>query len=310
MNLETAKESGMQRKGINLLAFIGALLLTGLFYAFLSLVFRRSPSHVFFAGRGWYQPAGVALFFFGMLLIAIRWWMFRPELASAEMPIPHNVISREDAATLANQLPEQYRHTILGRRLAKLLVGYARREPVGDLQGRLASNDREELEDSASLVGWVRTLPPAIGLLGTINGLRGGVADISTIGKTGDIDDLRRALQSFTGHAGMAFDTTLLGIGAAVVLSALIFLVRRSENRHLARVDRIAEELARQFPYRSELEEELRAAATSFVSGFLQTIEHGLTAAVVPLANAFRKEIHDEFVRRQDDKHSAYEIER
>ena len=276
----------MQKKGITLLAFLGALLLTGVFYTVLSLLFKSGPSYAFFASRGWYQPASVALFLFGGLLVAHRWWMFRPELSSAEMPIPNAVIPREDAAALASQFPEQYRHTILGKRLSKLLIGYARREPVGDLQGRLAGNDREELEDSASLLGWVRTLPPAIGLLGTLNGLRGGIADISTIGKTGDIEDLWRAMQSFAGHAGIAFDTTLLGIGAAVVLSALIFLVRRSENSHLARVDRIAEEL--------------RATANSLITGFLQTMQHGMTAVAVPMVDAFRNQIQDELARARN----------
>ena len=299
----------MQRKGIDLLAFIGALLLTGLFYTVLSVILKHGPAYAFFVSRGWYQPVNVLLFLFGVLSIAHRWWIFRPELASAEMPIPNEVIPREDAATLANQLPEQYRHTILGRRLSKLLTGYARREPVGDLQGRLAVGDREELEESASLLGWIRSLPPAIGLLGTINGLRGGIADVSTIGKTGDIEDLRRVVQSFAAHAGLAFDTTLLGIGAAVVLSALIFLVRRSENNHLARVDRIAEDLARQFPYRSELEEQLRATANGFLSGFLQTIENGMAAAVKPIVHAFRTEMQEELAR-QEAKHRAYEIER
>ncbi|MDQ6700362.1 MAG: MotA/TolQ/ExbB proton channel family protein [Acidobacteriota bacterium] len=293
---------------MNLPAFIGALLLTAVFYTALALFFKSGPSYAFFAGRGWYQPASVTLFFFGLLLVAYRWWMFNPELASADMPIPNDVIPRENAAALASQLPEQYRDTMLGQRLSKLLNGYARREPVGDLHGRLALIDREELEDSASLLGWVRSLPPAIGLLGTLNGLRGGIADIATISKTGDIEDLRRAMQSFAGHASMAFDTTLLGIGAAVILSALIFLVRRSENNHLARVDRIAEELARQFPHRSELEDELRATANGFMAGFLETMQHGMTAAVGPMVNAFRNEIHDELARAS--KIPEYEIDR
>lgn len=300
----------MQQRGFNLLAFIGALLLTGVFYTVLTASSKHGPAYAFFVNRGWYQPVIVALFFFGVLLIAYRWWTFRPELASAEMPMPNEIIPREDAAALAGQLPEQCRHTILGRRLSKLLTGYARREPVGDLQSRLAMVDRDEFEESASLLVWLRSLPPVIGLLGTLSGLRGAIADVSAIGNKGDLEDLRRAVQSFAAHAGLAFDTTLLGIGAGLVLSALIFLVRRSENAHLARVDRIAEDLARQFPYRSDLEDELRATAQGFLSGFLQTIERGMTAAVGPIVHAFRTEMREEFTTQREPQHTGYEIER
>ncbi|MDQ6704634.1 MAG: hypothetical protein M3Z85_01585, partial [Acidobacteriota bacterium] len=82
----------MPKKGLNFLLFVGALLLTALFYAILSAFFKPSPVYQFFSSRGWYQPVSLAFFFFGLLLAAARWWFFREEQASIAMPIPNAVV--------------------------------------------------------------------------------------------------------------------------------------------------------------------------------------------------------------------------
>ncbi|MDQ6707719.1 MAG: MotA/TolQ/ExbB proton channel family protein, partial [Acidobacteriota bacterium] len=207
--------------------------------------------------------------------------------------IPNAVVSRDDAAAFSAQIPPEYRNRFLGRRIANLLKGYVRREELGPLEDRLAMNDRDELDASASLIGWVRSLPPLVGLLGTLDGLRGGIAEISMISNAGDLEELRRRLQLFAAHASTAFDTTLLGISAAAILSAIIFLVRKNEDTHLVRIDRIATELTRQFPHRTELEEEIRMTANGFMSGFMETMEHAMAGATPPMVDTFRREMQD-----------------
>ncbi len=324
----------MHKKGINLFLFVGALLLTALFYGFLTGFFKPGPVYQFFSSRGWYQPVSLTFFFFGLLLMAVRKLSFREELASVDMPIPNAALSRQDAASLATQLPERYRNTILGRRLANLLKGYARREDLGPLEDRLAVNDRDELDQSAALIGWVRSLPPLIGLLGTLDGLRGGIAEISMISNAGDLDELRRRLQLFAAHASTAFDTTLLGISAAAILSAVIFLARKSEDTHLTQVDRISTELARQFPHTSESGEDVTAnMASSFMATFLPAVETAmaawlarwqeqLTQSASHIQNELSRstnQILDQTRSRplqirittdQESNHSAYEVQR
>ncbi|MDQ6665603.1 MAG: MotA/TolQ/ExbB proton channel family protein [Acidobacteriota bacterium] len=283
----------MPKKGLNLLLFVIALLLTALFYGILSAFFRPGPVYQFFSSRGWYQPVSLAFFFFGLLLTAARWWLFREEQASIAMPIPSAVMSRDEAAEISGQIAPEYLNRFLGRRIANLLKGYVRREELGPLEDRLAMNDRDELDASASLIGWVRSLPPLVGLLGTLDGLRGGIAEISMISNAGDLEELRHRLQLFAAHASTAFDTTLLGISAAAILSAIIFLVRKNEDTHLVRIDRIATELTRQFPHRTELEEEIRMTANGFMSGFMQTMEHAMAGATPPMVDTFRREMQD-----------------
>ncbi|MDQ2901012.1 MAG: MotA/TolQ/ExbB proton channel family protein [Acidobacteriota bacterium] len=283
----------MPKKGLNFLLFVVALILTALFYGILTAFFKPGAAYQFFSSRGWYQPVSLAFFFFGLLLAGARWWLFREEQASIDMPIPNTVMSRDEAAVVSDQIPQERRNRFLGRRVVNLLKGYVRREELGPLEDRLAMNDRDELDASASLIGWVRSLPPLVGLLGTLDGLRGGIAEISMISNAGDLEELRRRLQLFAAHASTAFDTTLLGISAAAILSAIIFLVRKNEDTHLVRIDRIATELTRQFPHRTELEEEIRMTANGFMSGFMQTMEHAMAGATPPMVDAFRREMQD-----------------
>lgn len=266
----------MPKRGITILLFVGALLLTALFYGALSGFFRQGQTYQFFSNRGLYQPVGVALTFLGLLLIGERWWLFREEADALTLPVPNTSLSREEAIALALQLPARYRVTIAGRRLTDLLNGYARGEDVRALQDRLSASDWERLNRETSLLGWLRGLPALIGFLGTLNGLRGGIAEFSRIGNTVDVEELRHRLQLFAGYAGTAFDTALLGIGATAVLSAAIFLLRRSEETHLAQVDDLARQIALQFPAGWQ-EDAARQTANAFLTSFLPVVERTMT---------------------------------
>jgi biopolymer transport protein ExbB/TolQ len=212
----------MFRRGITFLLFIGGSILAIIFYITLTYGVKQGTIYDFFCKRGWYQPASMVFFFFGLLLITRRWWAFRTQevLALEEMHIANRTFTAEEAHDLAERMPPKHRHTILGRRLAELLRGYGRQEEVGALVDRLAANDREDLERSASLLSWVRGLPPVLGLLGTLDGLRGGIAEISGMSNFQNLDELRIRLQSFANNSSTAFDTTLLGITCALILSA------------------------------------------------------------------------------------------
>jgi hypothetical protein len=154
--------------------FIGGIALGALVYAVLYLVIQKGPFFDFMCRRGYYQHVSTVLFCYGLLLVAYRWTAFRREVGSLKLAIPNERISPPDAALWADRIPSAFRDTLLGRRIAELLRGYARGEDVGPLVDRLAANDREDLERSASLLSWVRSMPPVLGLLGTLDGLRGG----------------------------------------------------------------------------------------------------------------------------------------
>ena len=155
----------MKRKSITLILFVGALVLTALTYAMVGNVFRTSGAYAFLFSRGLYQPISLTFFFFGLLLVGHRWLLFREERTIVEIEIPDGTITPANAKEFSIALEAKHGSSILGRRLAALLQGSARHEEIGPLEERLKARDRDELDQSAALVGWVRSLPPLVGLL-------------------------------------------------------------------------------------------------------------------------------------------------
>ena len=254
----------------------GGVILAAITYTVLYLVVQRGPVFDFMCGRGYYQHISLALLYYGLLLVAYRRFEFRRELRAMNMELPIDQITPEDAANIARRIPRDYRDTIFGHRISEALLGYARHEDVGPLMDRLALNDRENLERSASLLSWVRSMPPVLGLLGTLDGLRGGTAEIAGISGADNLDKMRISLQHFALSSSTAFDCTLMGIMAALILSVFIFFLRKREDAYLDIVDQKAHQLSKQFQRRSELEEAVLKLAREFMSGFFERLESTL----------------------------------
>jgi biopolymer transport protein ExbB/TolQ len=267
----------MRNRGIAALLLAGGVSLAAITYAVLYLVVQHGPVYDFMCRRGFYQHISTALLFYGLLLVGYRRFEFRRELASLQMDLPTFQIAPEDAAKFAELIPREYRNTIFGHRIAEALLGYARHEDVGPLMDRLAQNDRDNLERSASLLSWVRSMPPVLGLLGTLDGLRGGTAEIATISGADSLDKMRAALQNFALASSTAFDCTLMGIIAALILSVFIFFQRKREDAYLQVVDLKAHQLSRQFQRRSALEDGVLQLARELMAGFFDRLESTLT---------------------------------
>ena len=281
----------MKKININLLCFLAAILFCGLFYALVAGIFKSTGIYEFFYSRGAYQPLSVTFFLFGVFLVAARWRSFRSETATSGVAVPQGQISREDARRLASGIKAANPFDLMATRVANLLFGHARGEELSALEERLKAKDRAEMDQSVSLIGWVRSLPPLIGLLGTLDGLRGGIAEISQINNANDLDALRGRLQLFAQHASTAFDTTLLGISAAAILSALVFLVRRSEDDYLARVDEAADNLVRRFHHSSDAESALNQALDGMMRQLGTELHILMSGAAAPMVEAFERQL-------------------
>jgi biopolymer transport protein ExbB/TolQ len=283
----------MKRKSITLFLFAGGLALAAVTYLIVGTFFKASGTYEFFFSRGLYQPISLTFFYFGLLLVVHRWWLFRDERRIVEIELPDGIITPGNAGAVSEMLQAKHGSSILGRRLASLLQGSARREEIGPLEERLKARDRAELDQSAALVGWVRSLPPLVGLLGTLDGLRGGIAEISMINNANDLDALRGRLQLFAQHASTAFDTTLLGISAAAILSAAIFLVRKTEDSYLAQVDDIADALARRMPHFSELDGQISQAVNGIMEGVAEQFRGLMQTLAAPMVQEFSVRLHE-----------------
>lgn len=268
-----------------------AVVLTVAAYLFF---YSRPESNVlyqFFCSRGYYQHFSVFLVFYGLVLAVRQWLRFRPEPHSLKLEQPERTITPDDALVMAGRIPDEYQGTLLGRRMAELFRGFSRQEEIGALVERLAGTDREDLERSYSLLSWVRSLPPLIGLLGTLDGLRGGTRRLVELSGSAALSDIRSALQQFALSSSTAFDTTLLGIGGGLLLSVCIFSLQRRETDHLNCVDDRAEQLARCFQQRSRLEVALQKISQKFSSDFIAQMEKVLKGASSNFARIVREEI-------------------
>jgi biopolymer transport protein ExbB/TolQ len=181
-------------------------------------------------------------------------------------------MSPDQAASLTRNIPEEYQRSLVGRRVAALWRGYGRQEDVGPLVDRLAQRDRLEIEQRYSAVNWVRTLPPIVGLLGTLDGLRGGTGDLAHLSGSGDLSAIRTALRLFALSSSTAFDTTLLGLVVALILSVLIFVLEQQDFRLLSSLDELASEMARLFLKPPSLEATLRTVVRDAMQEFFANL--------------------------------------
>lgn len=241
---------------------------TALTYAFL---YRRSEGdylYEFFCDRGYYQHFSVFLLWLGIWMLVLRFLVYLTEKHALQLEMPSLRMSSEQAASLTRNIPEEYQRSLVGQRVAALWRGYGRLEDVGPLVDRLAQRDRTETEQRYSAVNWVRTLPPIIGLLGTLDGLRGGTADLARLSGSGDLSAVRTALRGFALSSSTAFDTTLLGLAVALILSVLIFVLQQQEYRLLSSLDELASEMARLFLKPPSLDATLRSVVRDAMQEF------------------------------------------
>jgi biopolymer transport protein ExbB/TolQ len=260
-------------------ALPGAVLATWGFYLLLHVAVRQGPVYDFFCQRGKYQHGSMFFFFYGIGLLLVRWWAFRRERGgSTDVKFGNGTIDQQTALSILEEIPAGHRDNLLGRRISNLIQGFRRHEDLGPLEDRLAENDRKSLDESAALIGWVRGMPPVLGLLGTLAGLRGGIAEIASISGGSNIEKIRGGLESFAANSSTAFDTTLLGIVAALVLSALLFFLRQREDRYLAEVDSAAMDLARRFEHMTSEEERVRRLADRTIESILEHMDAMLLA--------------------------------
>lgn len=259
---------------------------TALTYAF----FYRSPEgdflYEFFCNRGYYQHLIVFLFWLGLWMLVRRFLILLTEKHALQLEMPSLRMSPDQAASLTRNIPEEYQRSLVGKRVAALWRGYGRQEDVGPLVDRLAQRDRAEVEQRYSGVSWVRTLPPIVGLLGTLDGLRGGTTDLAHLSGSGDLSAIRTALRGFALSSSTAFDTTLLGLIVALILSVVIFVLQQQEYQLLSALDELASEMARLFLKPPSLDATLRAVMGDTMREFFSQL------------NAANERLLDEMARR------------
>ena len=219
----------------------GGALTVGFYQAIPYLPVKRELAQRYFCGHP-LEYAIAGLFFMGIAILALK--MFRlntekaalqaEELGDADLPATGD--AQEMAGRLEahlKSLPRAWRQTCLLRRISDVCRYVRGRRSADGLEEHLkylADQSYDRAHESFGLVRTINWAVPIIGFLGTVVGITLAIANVTP-------DQLDSSLNAVTGGLAVAFDTTALSLSLTLVLVFFYFVVERSEQQILSRVE-------------------------------------------------------------------------
>lgn len=180
------------------------------------------------------------LFMIGMTILGTKLIRVSIEKVAFDSPLVELDTEPESAQHLANQIDHSLRKqsdilrtTWLAKRwkdVGTFLAGRKSATGLDDHLKHLAELASERLIDSYSLVRTITWAVPILGFLGTVIGITIAIANVTP-------EQLDTSLGEVTGGLGVAFDTTALALALSILLVFATFVVERSEQQVLARVE-------------------------------------------------------------------------
>lgn len=126
---------------------------------------------------------------------------------------------------------------LLTRRIHNALANLRNMGRIGDVDevlGSQADHDEGQVESSYTMVRGFIWAIPVLGFIGTVWGLSEALANFTGVLAAADqMDEIRTALQDVTGGLSTAFETTLHGLVAALIVHMLLISMRRKEEQFL-----------------------------------------------------------------------------
>jgi biopolymer transport protein ExbB/TolQ len=204
------------------------------------------PLHIAFADKfinrgigGYLMGAGITLLFFWavtILLIKGRKVSFQRKILSLNL-IPqdpnfflNNATARDALLRIRGQVDDPKHFLLLNRIDVALsnLQNIGEISEVASLTNAQASIDEDQISASYSLINGFNWAIPVLGFIGTVLGAAIGEFGV-TIQLADDVDKLKNSLTDVTGGLATAFDTTLLGLVASIVVQMLMTFRKRQE---------------------------------------------------------------------------------
>jgi hypothetical protein len=170
----------------------------------------------------------------GFILLNRRREVFRQRSAFGLELLPTDEGARilpEDARPLARKienLSQRYGHSILGNMIRLGLNKYAISKSAPDVAEVVRNQADVEQSRFVATMGTVNYLAwaiPAIGFLGTVRGLAGGMSMAGS-----DEVDIGRFIKGATDQLGIAFDCTFIALALSLILMYFLHAVQRSEE--------------------------------------------------------------------------------
>ena len=214
----------------------GAALACGCF-GLIHAGFITNPTVVRYLAGHWVEYVEVALFCVGISSLAMKVGDLARQRSQPDddllPPIPAGGQDPAEAADLGTTLPEVDGY--LPRRLREALDFVVRTGSPEDLEDHLkylSDLDAARAAQSYGLVRFIVWAIPIMGFLGTVIGITVAIANLSPT----QLENISGVVAGL----GTAFDTTATALALSMLLMFLQFLVDRSEQSLLARVDETA----------------------------------------------------------------------
>lgn len=222
-----------------------AMLLTLAFYAVLFPFRQNSIAGSFFFERNRETPACIVfLTFWSLAILFLKW----SKLQLQKRALREIVVPKDPAFVLTPQSVDEVHRRIhevvddpgkfvVFHRISQGLVNLRNLGRVTEVDAILraqAETDESAMETSYALLqGFVWAIP-VLGFIGTVEGLSiaiGGFGGV--LSSASDFEQVKVALRGVTGGLSTAFETTLQGLVAALVIQLFVTGLKKSEEEFL-----------------------------------------------------------------------------
>ncbi len=185
------------------------------------------------------------MFFIGLAMLLLRgldWLGQYPLLGQTLLGAPNEERRATKAADLLlarlDRVPQAHQGDVLVRRVRDVLKHIRARGSADALDDQLAQLEDAEAERTHQSYALFRVIVwaiPILGFLGTVVGITQALGNLAP-------DQLENSLPSVMDGLGVAFDTTALALTLTIVLMFAQFLIGRTEDTLLRRIDEQARE--------------------------------------------------------------------
>jgi biopolymer transport protein ExbB/TolQ len=224
---------------------IGAMLITTGIY-FLFVKFPNNVVSQSFTQRGIVPGPILFLSIWGLLILGVKYLKLRFQRRALDVKIsPDDPTFKVSPATVnglidrIDVLIDKPSDFVLFNRIRMALANLRNMRQIGDVRATLdsqAETDEAMFDSGYSILRGIIWAVPVLGFIGTVLGLSQAIGAFSgVLSASAEIDQLKPALQQVTTGLGVAFETTLQGLVAALLLHMLLTFLKRAEEDFLDR---------------------------------------------------------------------------
>ena len=190
-------------------------------------------------------PYFIALFSaWSVAILWLKWLKLRLQRRALQRIVvpedPEFVLTPQSVDDVYHRMYESVddvRHFVVFNRIATALSNLrnlGRVTDVAEILQTQAESDESSMETSYSLLqGFVWAIP-VLGFIGTVEGLSIAISGFGNVlGASSDFSQVKDALKGVTGGLSIAFETTMQGLVAALVIQLTLTAIKKSEEEFL-----------------------------------------------------------------------------